>query len=879
MSADRRDFLKTIALAQAAAAPAQVGAPPPAATPSVGYPRVFRGRQLSMLAFPLGGIAAGSISLGGRGQLRDWEIFNRSDKGNAPGYAFASIRAQRGTATPVSRVLEARVLPPYEGSSGLGSKNAPGLPRLEDAVFTGEYPLARIQFRDRRLPVKVTLEAFSPFFPLDADDAGLPVAVLRYRVANPGTQPARVSIAFAQENPVTGGPGKDQRSNEWKKGDGLEGLFMRNPALEPEDPMQGSFVLAAVKPQGRLTVLRGWPRAKWWAGPMLFWDDFTADGALGPEAGEMGPVGTLCVEQEIAPGKEATVTFLLAWHFPNRTPERCGWRAPQGAEKTVIGNWYCTRFADAWAAAEYTAQHLEDLETRTRRFAQAVRDTTLPAAVKEAAMANLSTLATQTCFRTADGEFHGFEGVNDQRGCCYGNCTHVWNYETATAHLFPSFAQSLRQSAFGYSMDSEGAMFFRQVLPDGKERSVVAAADGQMGQIMKVYLDWRLSGDTVWLREIWPRVRRALEFAWKPGSWDADRDGVLEGVQHNTYDVEFYGPNPQCGIYYLGALRAGEEMARQAGDTATAERCRQLFDQGSRWIDEHLFNGEYYVQQVRGMPKERIHKATLSTFGSENTETPEFQVGEGCLVDQLVGQYQAEVAGLGPLLKTANIRKALESIYRYNYKRELYEHESVQRIFALNDESALVICDYGKGKRPRIPFSYYAEVMTGFEYTAATHMMYAGMIREGVECVENIRKRYDGERRNPWDEAECGHHYARAMAAWTGILALSGFRYHGGEKRVEVFPRWPSPRFRSFWSTASAWGIFSRTARRCSLLVTEGKLEVRELAFSGGGAGAVSTRLAGRVVDHEVHREAGRVTVRFAEPVPVGAGEELAVWS
>lgn len=290
MSADRRDFLRSIALAGAVPAAAQDSAtstPAPRVAEPVAYPRVFRGRQLAMLAFPLGGVAAGSISLGGRGQLRDWEIFNRADQGNAPSYAFACIRAQRGAAPPVTRVIEARPQPPYEGAIGLGWKNAPGLPRLEQAVFTGEFPFARIQFRDRRLPVQVELEAFSPFFPLDAEDAGLPVAILRYRVANPGPERATVSIAFALDNPA-GGEG---RVNEVRKEAALEGLVMRNPALPPEDPLQGSFALALVRPEGSLTLLRGWERTKWWAGPMLFWDDFSADGALGPEAAAISPVG------------------------------------------------------------------------------------------------------------------------------------------------------------------------------------------------------------------------------------------------------------------------------------------------------------------------------------------------------------------------------------------------------------------------------------------------------------------------------------------------------------------------------------------------------------------------------------------------------------
>jgi uncharacterized protein (DUF608 family) len=816
MQPSRRTFLQT------AAAVASVNASALPSSPENGYARAFSGRQLAMIAFPLGGVAAGSVSLGGRGQLRDWEIFNRPDKGNNLAYALPSIWAQVGDAKPVAHVLEARYLPPYEGEDGLGSRNAPGLSRLGGARFTGEFPLARIDFSDDSLPVAVSLEAFSPFIPHQPDDSGLPVAILRYRVRNPNTRPAKVAIAWSIDNPV----GKtDKRVNEFRSDKALSGIVMTNPSLADSDALHGSFVLAALNPgAGSLTHLKGWPAGRWWNSPLLFWDDFTADGELGPEAERTNNVGALCLKRTLAAGQSADYEFLLAWHFPNRTPARCGWSAPKGEENTVIGNWYSTKFPDAWAAASYAAQNLPKLEERTKLFVKTMRETTMPSVVIEAAMANLSTLRAATSFRTADGEFHGFEGVDDKIGCCFGNCTHVWNYETSTAHIFPTFARSLRKSSFGYSQDEEGAMHFRQLLPDGKERSGFAAADGQMGQIVHAYLDWSLSGDREWLTGIWPRVKKAIEFAWIPGGWDANRDGVMEGVQHNTYDVEFYGPNPLCGVYYLAALRACEEMARVVGENDFAAECRRLFKSGSDWFDAHLFNGEYYEQQIRSFHKNEIANSLRSDMGADDPEHPEYQVGKGCLVDQLLGQSLADVCGLGPLLKPENIRRTLASIYKYNFKKSFERYDNVQRTFVLNDEAALVVCNYGKTARPRIPFPYFAEVFTGLEYATASHMLSAGMVAEGVECIAAVRRRYDGERRNPWDEAECGHHYARAMAAWSGIVAMSGFHYNAG--RLSIAPKTTRAEFRSFWATGTGWGVFTKRSGKTEVRVLAGHLPV-----------------------------------------------------
>ena len=900
----RRDFLKQAAgvigaatqsgrwtgTAEAETLPARKAEPDSSPVLSeIPYPRVFEGQQLKMISFPLGGVTAGSLGLGGRGQLRDWEIFNRPNQGGSPPYAFPAIWIQSGNSKPIAHVLESRILPPYQGELGLGSSNAPGLSRLEAAKFTGEYPLAHIAFEDRRLPLKVELDAFSPFIPHDPDDSGLPVAILRYRVTNPGLLPVKVGIAFSIENPVIASPTKaspflaeDKRLNEYRTGQQLEGLLMTNPDLSSDDPMHGSFVLAAVPEKNTgVTHWQGWPKEAWWTAPLLFWDEFSKNGQLGTEPTPHNAVGALCQQRAIPPGQSGTITFLLAWHFPNRTPDWCGWSAPPGKGNTVIGNYYATRFKDAWDVAQYTATQLQPLEARTRAFAGAFRASTLPGVVKDAASANLSTLASTTCFRTADGEFHGFEGSYDLIGSCFGNCTHVWNYETATQFLFPSFACSLRNVSFGYSQDDAGGIRVRQVLPDGHPRFPLVAADGQMGQIMHAYLGWRLSGDNAWLQATWPKIKKAIAFAWEPGGWDPDKSGVLTGVQHNTYDVEFYGPNPLCGIYYLGALRAGEEMARAVGDTASAVQYRKLFDQGSAWIDTHLFNGEFYIQDIRGLPADKIAAHLRGGMGTAETENPQYQVGKGCLMDQLLGQYLAHVTNLGPLVSSANVQTTLRSIYQYNYKRTLVDHDSVERTYALNDEAGMAVCDYGKAPRPRIPFPYFAEVWTGLEHSTAALMIYSGMVEEGVECIHNVRARYDGEKRNPWDEAECGHHYARAMSSWTSFVALSGFQFDGAKASVVAIPRTAHKNFNCFWSTATGWGTFAYRptaggGTRFTIQVLAGTLPCRSCEISGSGSSAI-VRNNGTTTSHAMEQHNGTSVFHFDSPIQLSEGHTLQI--
>ncbi len=877
----RREFLKKVTVGGALATTGRLfaGEETPArgtpgasraGTPSaarVTYPRTFSGPNLKMIAFPLGGIGTGTISLGGRGQLRDWEIFNRPDKGNSPDYCFGAIWAQAKGRKPVARVLEARIAPPYEGESGLGANNVPGLPRLRSAQFEGAYPFARVAFTDDKLPVKVRLEAFNPLVPVDVDASGLPVAILRYTVHNPGVQPVKVGLTFSLQNPV----GKEGKQAVFREGEGVAGLFMDNPLIALADPLNGSIVLGVLgAPRESVTYLRGWKRAQWWDGALAFWDDFTDDGALSSDVPALNPVGSVAVTQSVAAGGEASVTFLIAWHFPNRTPERCNWPAPEGRDKTVVGNHYCRRFEDAWEVAQHVARELPSLEARSRKFASVVESSTLPPAVLDAAMSNLSTLRTNTCFRTADGEFHAFEGCNDQRGCCHGTCTHVWNYEQATAFVFPSLARSVRESEFLRNTDGSGLMGFRSYLPDGLKIWQAAAADGQMGCLMKLYRDWQLSGDTEWLRRLWPKAKKALEFAWIKNGWDGDRDGVAEGVQHNTYDVEFYGPNPLCGVWYLGALRAGEEMARALGDGATAREYHRLFESGKKWIDANLFNGEYYIQKVVGRAAEEVAPGLRVGMGGANPLAPDYQMGEACLIDQLLGQYMAHVADLGYLLDEANVRKTLKAIYSYNFKADLSDHEAVQRTYALNDDGGVLVASYPGGQRPEIPFPYFAEVWTGLEYQFAAHLIFEGMLAEALKVVEAARRRHDGERRNPWNEPECGHHYARAMSSWALVVALNGFHYAGAERRLTFTPRMPGATFRSHWVLPSGWGSLAQTlsaaSQRVEIQAIEGAMTLASLALNGVGkitARTASATLGKETVGAKLHVEGKRRVIGF----------------
>jgi uncharacterized protein (DUF608 family) len=849
--------------------------PKPAWSPSWPVLRTYDPAHIEKISLPIGGIGTGTVGLGGRGDLRDWEIMNRPAKGFIPFTGqqlgpFFAVYVKPESGKPAARSLEGP-LPEslYEGSHGSTIINH-GLPRFKEAVFAAAYPFGQVFLSDPAMPVDIRIEAFNPLVPSDLDASGWPVAVLRFVVINKTASAVRASVCATLPNfigedgsalagdwkgdPVLRGPKKNR--NEFRKSSVLRGIFMRSEGVDPAFEAWGTIALAAA------AGTAGSHRINWlqagWGTPLLdFWDDFSRDGKLEarPDAGEDMPFGSLTLEVDVPPLGSVPATFFLGWHFPNRRT----WTPKENDTEAVIGNYYTTLWADAWQAVEAFVPRLDELEKRTITFVRAFIESDLPPEVKEAALFNLSTLRTQTCFLTPDGRFFGFEGSSNRGGCCWGSCTHVWNYEQATAFLFGKLARSMREIEFLFATDEAGLMSFRVGLPLASRacQFAKAAADGQMGCVMKAYRDWRLSGDDAWLKRLWPNVKKALAFAWIPGGWDANKDGVMEGCQHNTMDVEYFGPNPQMEFWYLGALMASEEMAKRVGDKAFAQTCRDLFEKGRKWTDANLFNGEYYIHKIMPPKNEADVAPSLRIgMGAKDITKPDYQLGEGCLVDQLVGQYMAHVCGLGYLGEPANIRSALDSILKYNLKQGFYDHFNCLRSFALGDESALLMASYPKG-RPDNPFPYFTEVMTGFEYTAAVGMLYEGMTAgpEGAACIENglrlirnIRTRYDGKKRNPFDEAECGHHYARAMASWAAVLALTGFKWDGVAGDMEFAAREGT----FFWSNGDAWGTCrlvaeadqavsgkknaaAKSVYKAEIKVMQGKLALESFRVAGAG--------------------------------------------
>jgi uncharacterized protein (DUF608 family) len=950
-----------------------------------GKSKVYKGEELTCIGMPIGGICAGQLYLRGDGRPGYWQIFNLPD---FTGYGDNCYRTY-APSSPVSQGFTLKVKP-EKGEQQQRNLNEGGFATVE---FIGEYPIGRVRYaRAETDPflVEVSLEAFSPFIPLNAKDSAIPGTILRFKLYNTSNQSAEVQLEGYLENRICSSHvGKIRikgRITE-KRSAGMTSLVLsaeENPTAKPDritkpqvfaDFESGSYgdwkktgTAFGDKPaQGTLpnqqkvtgfggkylvntfhggdasvgtltspefTIQRPYINFKIGGGnhPGFTCINLVVDGKvertatgknsekLEPdwwevsefkgkkahieivdrEAGPWGHINIDDIEFADAPPNGADVRPLnqqpdfgtmafsvldekalaseLAIDSANHRPSfgegrlSSSLKVPAGETKEVVflitwhfaknehGQAYGQWFKDALDVAKYLKDNLDRVTKLTRLFHDTYYDSTLPHWLLDRLMMPISTLATGTCQWWANGRFWAWEGV----GCCNGTCTHVWNYAQGMARLFPELERSARtKQDLGPAFDPKtGRVGFR-----GEDPHSPYAADGQCGTVLKCYREHLMSKDDAFLKEHWPPIKKVMEYEI---GRDGNADGIIEDKQWNTYDLDFVGPNTFVGSLYLAALLAAARMADLQGDTRFATKCRAIAATGSQWTVANLWNGEYFIQRIPpGTPTK-------------------FQYGDGCLADHLFGQNWANQLDLGDIYPKDKVRTALQSIYRYNWAPDIAAQNKAyppQRWFARPGEAGLFVCTWPKGGRMQEPVLYRDEVWTGGEYQLASHLLHEGMIREGLSIIRGIHDRYDGKRHNPWNEVECGDHYARALASWGCLIALSGFTYDGPAGRLGFAPRWQQDDFRAFFTAAEGWGSLRQQRTEHSqqnhIEVKHGQVTLRELLFEVPKSvkfQEVAVMVGGQEVEAKAKLEQGaRVTVALGKAVDLKAGENLSV--
>lgn len=813
----------------------------------------YEKEKLKEISFPLGGIGTGSIGLAGNGSLVEWEIFNRPNKKSCNGLSHFALRVTQNGKS-VAKVLQGDCIKNLNHGGDFGvSCSMAGFPHFRNAAFEGRFPVAELQLSDDGFPVKARLIAFNPFIPHNEDDSSLPCAMFEWELENVSEADADCALGLSMCNPCN-------VSVNTAFGDrGGRGILLYNREKSEDDAAYYDLCMLC---DGEDTVAEEyWYRGRWQDAHTVYWRNFT-DMERMPERGY--PEGgkrdhaTLVSCLHVPAKERRRVRFIIAWNAPNMYNY---WsRDLQDSERGPWKHYYATKFENSRATAEYAMKHFDAFYEKTKAFSDALQESSLSESMIDAISANLSVMKGPTVFRLTDGSLWGWEGVFDHRGVCEGSCQHVWNYAYAIPFLFPRLERSLRDVTLRYALKKSGETAFRVMIPLGLDTwGFRACVDGQMGEVIKCYREWKISGDSDWLRANADAILSMLEYAWSPenpDAWDADMDGVLEGRQHHTLDMELFGPSSWLQSFYLLALDCGAKIADAIGAHERAEKYRAIYERGRAWTNEHLFNGAYFSQKIDLNNKSLLDRFAvmgdekiINDYWNAEAEQIKYQIADGCIIDQMLGEWHGAIIGADPIFDEEKRKKALESLYRYNYVPSMREVANMWRLFAVDDEAGTIICSYPERfEKPIIPIPYCEEVMTGFEYAAAGLMLVNGYIDECETMVRAIRDRYDGEKRNPWDEIECGHNYARTMASYALMPLWSGFTFDMTEKYIGFAPIGKDDG-QYVWSVGNTWGKVRFDGKKCVLTVLGEPLTLASFGLRNADA-VVSVSVDGAAISY-----------------------------
>lgn len=833
---------------------------------------MLRGEQRRSAVLLLGGIGTGHVGIAADGTLRQWQLANTGNHvGDVP--SLMAIRTS-GIEPPHDETFLLRLASPAaaaEPAPGVTDHLVPRSVRTSGRLAPhavgdearAAYPFLTVPFAAPGGTLRGELSAFTPFVPLDDRASGLPLAVFDIELTSTSQHRQHGWVAFALLNMLgwdgvslidgAVNPGFAANLNTVERAASNTALRMTNGGADEVLLHTDAPCAALPAAVDEAAVLRWLDTLKLlrptitgdWGEPALRAAASANDALLPAAPSPVGRswLGALGAAFALAPGERTTLRFELAWRFPDRLGDFDQFGAHDADPRAAparLGNAYATLWPSAAAAVADFRGHPE-YEALSREWAQNLWSSDLPRPLIETLDAMPGYLRSPSVFRAEDGRWLGFEGVlgastrnwnGDVGGSCPLNCTHVWNYDQTLGRLFPAAARSMSETELDVLLAPDGFIPHRLHIPaDGPQLwheriggPDAPALDGMLGAVLKAYRYLRTSGDVDWIRARYGKLASVLGYVAR--TWDPERTGVLRGAQPVTYDISLTRANMFVGGLWLAALRCAEEIALILGDEPTARDWRGRFEQGSAAHVELLWNGEYFGQAGAGA---------------------QHDFGDGCLSDQLVGQCWAHQLGLGYLVPAGLVRTALGSIVAHNFRRDLRGFEHGYRVFADADDAGLLVCTWPRGNRPDTPIRYADEVWTGVEYQVAAHCLFEGMDDAGLLLVKAVRDRYDGTRRNPFNEIECGDHYVRAMAGWALLPGWTGLDF---DARSGVLSVGREGRFPFVFGTG--WGRAAVGRRGVRIELAAGTLDVSAVARDGTSTAGQWHVEAGHAVELEL---------------------------
>ncbi|TKG89849.1 hypothetical protein EYV94_24835 [Puteibacter caeruleilacunae] len=832
--------------------------------------------ELKYIGMPIGGIACGQLYISGDGNLWLWDIFQSNYKREGPAGEDGRWRMDQftfGSLYPSPRESKGNNL--YDVKQGTAiqvkaNNKEPVRLKLNDqdfdeVTFRGEYPVAKVNYKKDGLPLNIELLATPSYIPLNIKESSIPATLMRYKITNTGNEQLEISLGSWLENKVSPThQGNGYRKNTTKQGNNRVTVFMEasgegldqkkgfgNMALSLMGKHSNAQTISQLNNTDLLTSLFGNKR--------------NTEAQAEFKTSLIGGINTTYSLQK---GETVTVDFLVSWYFPYLKELEGDFSQIKDIE--TLNRYYSKHFNSADDVADYFATNAKRLVEITLKWNEVWYDSSLPYWFLDRTFIPINCLATQVAHYFDNERFWGWEGVD----CCQGTCIHVWQYAQAMARIFPELEKGLRQKVDFDIAYRDGLIGYRG------ENGMAYAIDGQLGTIIRTYREHQMSTDKMFLTTVWDNVKEAMRYVMKQ-----DKDGLITGQQPHTLDAAWYGPMGWINSLYLGALKSCEEMALEVGDTDFATECNSRLQVTQQQMVKKLFNGAYFIHL--------------------NPDTKRINSNTGCHIDQLLGLSMAHQVNITDLLPEQVVKKALQSIWQYNYLPNVgkyaEDHTAIrgERCYAVDGDAGVVMTTWPEGgaedavpgmaDRPIKsdywvgPGGYFDEVWTGQEYQLASHMIDNGMITEGLAIVKAVHERYAAAKRNPYDEIECSSHYARAMASYGAFISASGYQYHGPKGILGFAPKISPENFKSAFTSAKGWGSFAQVRKgkeqHMSIELAYGELYLKEFNAElpeGKKANSVKVQLNGKDIELTFHQEGQRVVIDFKE-LKINSNDSLKV--
>jgi len=833
--------------------------------------------ELKYIGMPIGGLHTGTVYIGGDGKLWLWQVFNDSYDGMNEGVENKVIQWHNGKEMVKVRPRDgaAYVEPPIakdlqKFTQGFQIQVLDGkkiqLKDLDAAlwdevIFEPTYPSCKITYTSQDFPVDVTLTAFTPYIPLDAENSSLPLSCFHLDVVNKTNKSLDIQVIGYLENGVHHGRTdfgqvkKVAQLHETKDGGKLIQFSCKDV---PEE-------LQLAGDHGTMGITCEDGDAKYHVDYKLMdlFNRKTNNENISAVDFQESQIGAIQISKKLAPKKSTAARFAIAWHFNHPHP-----KLKAKIKDAKDGYWYGTKFKDAAEVLAYYLENKTKLTTETLDWVDTWNDSSLPYWFLDRTFLNIGTLATANTMRFASGRFWGWEGI----GACAGTCTHVWQYGQSMGRIFPELERNLRETTdlgVGFKPDT-GAIIFRA------EYESRPAIDGQAGVILRFYRDHQMSKDDAFLKRNWSNLKKAIQFVLDQ---DKNGDGMTDTPMENTLDAVWEGEIAWIVGLCLAAVQAGAKMAEEVGDAEFQQTCENYVLKGSKHMDEELFNGEYYIHR----PNKDFGRKKL---GSYNT----------CHIDQVYGQAWTHQLSLPRINDKKKTLTALQALWKYNFTTDVGPYIKTHlngRPYALAGDGGMVMNTNPKnedkpyGENVTWQLGYFHECMSGFEHQVAAHMIAEGMLDEGLILTRKIHDRYHGSKRNPFNEIECSDHYARAMASYGSFINACGFTYHGPQKSIGFDPKINPEEFRAAFTAAEGWGTFSQRLNlkegpMADIFMRYGTLTLRKLSLGDGFAShqnkSLTVSLNGQPLETSKQGNSdNKKTMEFAEEIILRKGDRLII--